>query len=175
MFFTGDKTFISFAQGTILVVAIAMFASVTVLPAILAWLGDRVEKGRIPFLAKRRTAGQSRFWSAVIDRVMRRPWLSIALAGGALLALAIPALNMKIVRPSPDDLPQDLPIIQTYNKRARRLPGGGVDGRRRGPGATSATLRHRHRDRAAAPQAAESPDVLPGIGGRPTARTTRSR
>ena len=51
MFFTGDKTFFSFAQGTILVVAIAMFASVTVLPALLAWLGDRVEKGRIPFLA----------------------------------------------------------------------------------------------------------------------------
>ena len=50
MFFTGDKTFISFAQGTILVVAIAMFASLTVLPGVLAWLGDRVEKGRIPFL-----------------------------------------------------------------------------------------------------------------------------
>ena len=53
MFLSGDKTFISFAEGTILVVAIAMFASVTVLPALLAWLGDRIDKGRIPFLARR--------------------------------------------------------------------------------------------------------------------------
>ena len=48
MFISGDKAFISFAEGTILVVAIAMFASLTVLPAMLSWLGDRVEKGRIP-------------------------------------------------------------------------------------------------------------------------------
>ena len=57
MFLTGDKTFLSFAQGTILVVAIAMVASLTVLPAVLAWLGDRVDKGRIPFLSRQRAAG----------------------------------------------------------------------------------------------------------------------
>ena len=78
MFLSGDKTFYSFAEGTILVVAIAMFASLTVLPAVLAWLGDRVEKGRLPFLGRRRGAGESRFWSATVDRVTRRPWLSIA-------------------------------------------------------------------------------------------------
>jgi uncharacterized membrane protein YdfJ with MMPL/SSD domain len=127
MFFTGDKTFLSFAQGTILVVAIAMFASLTVLPGILAWLGDRVEKGRIPFLGKRRSkAGESRFWSRTVDAVMRRPWLSIALAGGALVALAIPALNMKIVVTSVDDLPQDLSVIQTYNRLKDAFPKEGV-------------------------------------------------
>ena len=84
MFISGDKAFISFADGTILVVAIAMFASLTVLPAMLGWLGDRVEKGRVPFLGRRRgPAGQSRFWSAVTGRVMRRPGLSFVLAGGA--------------------------------------------------------------------------------------------
>ena len=56
MFFTGDKTFFSFAEGTMLVVAIAMFASITVLPALLAWLGDRIDKGRIPFLGRRRSS-----------------------------------------------------------------------------------------------------------------------
>ena len=50
MFISGDKTFISFAMGTIIVVAVAVFASLTVLPAMLSWLGDRVEKGRVPFL-----------------------------------------------------------------------------------------------------------------------------
>ena len=48
MFISGDKSFISFAEGAIVVVAIAVFASLTVLPAMLSWLGDRVEKGRIP-------------------------------------------------------------------------------------------------------------------------------
>ena len=126
MFLTGDKTFISFSQGTILVVAIAMFASLTVLPALLAWLGDRIEKGRIPFLGRRRRAGESRFWSAMVDRVMRRPWLAIAIAGGAMLALAIPALNMKIVVTSVDDLPQDLAVIKTYDRLRDAFPEEGV-------------------------------------------------
>ena len=126
MFLSGDKTFFSFAEGTILVVAIAMFASLTVLPAVLAWLGDRVEKGRIPFLGRRRGAGESRFWSAIVDRVMRRPWLSIAIAGGALVALAVPALNMQIVVSSVDDLPQDLAVIETYNRLRDAFPEEGV-------------------------------------------------
>ena len=126
MLSSGDKTFFSFAEGTILVVAIAMVASLTVLPALLAWLGDRVEKGRIPFLGRRRPAGQSRVWAAVVDRVMRRPWLSIVLAGGLLLALAVPALSMKITVSSVDDLPQDLAVIQTYNKLRDAFPKEGV-------------------------------------------------
>ena len=61
MLISGDKAFISFAEGTILVVAIAMFASLTVLPAMLSWLGDRLEKGRVPIIGRRRNAvGQSR-------------------------------------------------------------------------------------------------------------------
>ena len=121
MFFTGDKTFISFAEGTILVVACAMFASVTILPAILAWLGDRVEKGRIPFFARKRT-GEARAWSAIVDRVMRRPLLAALLAGGFLVALAIPALRLNIVVTGPDDLPQNLEIIKTYHKVRASFP-----------------------------------------------------
>jgi hypothetical protein len=68
MFISGDKAFTSFAEGSILVVAIAMFASLTVLPAMLSWLGDRVEKGRVPLLGRRRPAGQSRFWTALTGR-----------------------------------------------------------------------------------------------------------
>src|SRR5688572_9632603 len=127
MFISGDKAFISFAEGTILVVAIAVFASLTVLPAMLSWLGDRVEKGRIPLLGRRRRpAGQSRFWSAVTDRVMRRPGLAILLAGGLLVALAIPALQLKSVTSDVDQLPQDLPVIQTYNKVKDVFPNEGV-------------------------------------------------
>jgi uncharacterized membrane protein YdfJ with MMPL/SSD domain len=127
MFISGDKAFISYAAGTILVVAIAMFASLTVLPAMLAWLGDRVEKGRIPFVGRnRRPAGQSRFWTAVTERVMRRPGLSILLAGGFLIALSIPALQMKSVTSGIDELPQDLAVIQTYEKVKAEFPIEGV-------------------------------------------------
>jgi uncharacterized membrane protein YdfJ with MMPL/SSD domain len=127
MFISGDKAFISFAEGAIIVVAIAMFASLTVLPAMLSWLGDRVEKGRVPLIGRRRRpAGQSRFWTAVTGRVMRRPGLSIVLAGGLLVALAIPALQMKSVTSDIDQLPQDLPVIQTYNKVKQVFPTEGV-------------------------------------------------
>ncbi|HEX2414296.1 MAG TPA: MMPL family transporter [Thermoleophilaceae bacterium] len=127
MFLTGDKTFISFAQGTILVVAIAIVSSLTVLPAVLAWLGDRVEKGRIPFLGrKRRPAGQSRFWSALVDRVMRRPWLAILVAGGALVALSIPAFNMNIAVTTTDDLPPDLAVVKTFDRLREAFPAEAV-------------------------------------------------
>ena len=75
---------------------------------------------------RRRTTGESRFWGALVGRVMRRPWISIALAGGLLLALAIPALSMRIVVTSVDDLPQDLPVIQTYNRLKAAFPKEGV-------------------------------------------------
>jgi uncharacterized membrane protein YdfJ with MMPL/SSD domain len=127
MLISGDKAFISFAIGTILVVAIAMFASLTVLPAMLAWLGDRVENGRVPLLGRvRRPARESRLWPAIISRVMRRPGLSMVLAGGALIALAIPALHLKTVVTGVDDLPQDLAIIKTYNRVKQVFPTEGV-------------------------------------------------
>jgi RND superfamily putative drug exporter len=127
MLISGDKTFIAFAVGTILVVAIAMLASLTVLPAMLSWLGDRVDKGRIPFLGRGRSVGgQSRFWGAIVDRVMRRPVLALVLAGGFLVALSIPALNLKTVVTGVDDLPQDLAIIKTYNRIKNVFPTEGV-------------------------------------------------
>ena len=74
MFLSGDKTFMSFSVGTMIVVAVAMLGSLTVLPAILGRLGDRVEKGRIPFVRRlRRKSGEGRVWGAILDRVLRRP------------------------------------------------------------------------------------------------------
>ena len=127
MFFSGDNTFISFAMGTILVVAVAVFASLTVLPAMLSWLGDRVEKGRVPILGRRRRGvGESRFWSSLTGAVMRRPVVSLLVAGGALVALAIPALGLKSVTSGVDEMPDDIPVIQTYNKVKKVFPQEGV-------------------------------------------------
>src|SRR5262249_21548462 len=92
MFLTRDATFASFAYATMLVVAVAMLGSLTVLPALLSRLGDNVDRLRVPILGRRRRpGGEGRFWGAIVDRVLRRPALSAALAGGLLPALAPPA------------------------------------------------------------------------------------
>lgn len=127
MFFTGNATFSSFAVGTMLVVAVAMVGSLTVLPAMLAALGGKVDKGRVPFLHRlRRADGESRMWNAVLDRVLRRPKLSVALSGAMLIALAIPAFGLHTANSGVDDLPRDLEIMQTYDKMQAAFPGGQI-------------------------------------------------
>ncbi len=91
MLFSGDKTFESFSIATMIVVAVAMIGSLTVLPAVLSKLGDRVEKGRIPLIGRlRRQAGENRVWSAVLTPVLRHPAVAAMFAAGLLAALAVP-------------------------------------------------------------------------------------
>jgi uncharacterized membrane protein YdfJ with MMPL/SSD domain len=123
MFFTGDKTFGSFAMATMLVVAIAVLGSLTVLPGLLSWLGDRVNKARVPFLYREQRPEGSRFWNWTLDRVLGRPLVSAAVSAGILIALAAPALGMKTVVPGTEALPQDLPAVQTYNRLQAAFPG----------------------------------------------------
>jgi uncharacterized membrane protein YdfJ with MMPL/SSD domain len=99
-FIVGSDVFNGIAAGTIAVVACAVAGSVTVLPAMLQLLGPRIDRGRIPFLPQLATAGESRFWAGVVDRVMRRPVLAACLSGGLLVALAIPALGLQVAKPS---------------------------------------------------------------------------
>jgi uncharacterized membrane protein YdfJ with MMPL/SSD domain len=124
MFLAGNAVFSSFAMGTMLVVAVAVIGSVTVLPAVLSKLGDRVEKGRAPFIARSRERGHSRGWSFVIDHVLRVPALSLVLSAGLLVALALPALSMHTVDPGMVGLPPNLPIMRTYDRIQRAFPGG---------------------------------------------------
>ena len=125
MFFSGDKTFMSFAIGTMMVVAVAMIGSLTVLPAVLSWLGDRVDKGRVPFLWRlRRDGGEGRVWGAILDRVLRRPLVSAIVAGGVLVALAIPAIQLHTSNTGLDALPKSLKEVQDYNRVEAAFPGG---------------------------------------------------
>jgi RND superfamily putative drug exporter len=124
MFLTGDATFMSFAMGTIIVVAAAMIGSLTVLPAMMAALGTKVDRGRVPFLHRlRRADGESRLWNAILDRVLRRPKLSLLAATALLLALAAPALQLKTATSGLDDLPRDLAVMQTYDRIQAAFPG----------------------------------------------------
>jgi uncharacterized membrane protein YdfJ with MMPL/SSD domain len=122
MLFTGNAVFTSIAVGAMLMVAVALIGSLSILPAMLGKLGHRVDKGRIPLL-RRRGDGESRFWGFVLDRVLRRPALAAALSGGALLALAVPTLTLHTQLPSFTDLPKSLPIVQTYTEIQRAFPG----------------------------------------------------
>jgi RND superfamily putative drug exporter len=128
MFLTGNATFMSFAVGTILVVGVAVIGSLTVLPAVLSKLGDRVDKGRVPLIGRlrRRGDGESRAWSAILDRVLARPVISMVVAGGLLVALAIPSLRLNTVDSGVEGMPQDLPIMQTYERIQHAFPGGPI-------------------------------------------------
>lgn len=130
MFFAGSAVFTSFAWGTIMVVAVALIGSLTVLPALLSILGRRgwIEKGRVPFISKlrHRNHGESRVWGAILDRVLRRPALSALAATALLVALTIPALGMHTMNPGIAGLPRDLAIMQTYDRITAAFPGGPV-------------------------------------------------
>ncbi len=126
MFLMGSQIFASFGVGTVLVVAIALVGSLTVLPAVLSKLGDRVDRGRIPFLARRRAKnGDSRFWSAVVAAVMRRPIVWGGAAAALLVALAIPALQLHTVDSGAQGLPHDLQVMKVYERVQKTFPGGG--------------------------------------------------
>jgi RND superfamily putative drug exporter len=126
MFLSGTQIFDGFAIATISVVLIAVAGSVTVLPAMMSLLGDRVELGRVPFLGQvRRPAAGSRFWKAVLDRVLARPAAAAAVAAGFLLALAAPALTMHTEHLSwRQALPASAPVVQSYNHIMAAFPGG---------------------------------------------------
>ncbi len=128
MFLAGSAVFTSFGVGTILVVAVAVLGSLTVLPAMLSWLGQKgwTEKGRVPYLSglRHRNHGESRVWGAILDRVLKRPAISAALATILLLALALPALGIHTVNPGVAGLPRSLPIMQTYDRIQDKFPGG---------------------------------------------------
>jgi uncharacterized membrane protein YdfJ with MMPL/SSD domain len=125
MFLMGSRIFAGFGVGTVLVVAIALVGSLTVLPAVLSKLGDGVDRGRIPFLARLRPEdGESRFWGPVVGAVMRRPVLWGGAAAALLVALAIPALSLHTVDSGPQGLPRDMQIMKVYDRVQATFPGG---------------------------------------------------
>ncbi len=126
LFFSGDKTFISFGVGTALVVFVAMIGSLTVLPAVLAALGDRIEKGRVPFLHRfRRDTGEGgRIWGAILRPALRHPLASAIVSAGVLIALALPALHLHTSNNGVDALPKSMKELKTFHAVDDAFPGG---------------------------------------------------
>ena len=124
MYLSGDKDSFSFATGSILVVAVAVPCSLTILPAVLVKLGHRVHNSRVPLLSRLgKDRGTRRVWGWVLSRVLRRPLVSIVVAGGVLLALAAPALHMNLTVTGAEDLSRkDFPVMKTYDKLTAAFP-----------------------------------------------------
>jgi uncharacterized membrane protein YdfJ with MMPL/SSD domain len=121
---TGDRTNLSLGISTMIVVAAAMLGSLTVLPALLSKLGDRVEKGRIPLLGRlRRERGENRFWSAVLTPALRKPLVSAIAATAVLLVLAAPTLNIHTTQAGFESLPKSVPTVATIAKLQQAFPG----------------------------------------------------
>jgi uncharacterized membrane protein YdfJ with MMPL/SSD domain len=126
MYLSGMLLFDGFGTAAILVVLVAMVGSVTVLPALLSMLGDRVDLGKVPGLARMRRPGDgSRIWGAVLERVLRRPAVSGSAAVLFLLALATPLVGINTQQLQLDQLlPADASIMQSYHHITRAFPGG---------------------------------------------------
>jgi RND superfamily putative drug exporter len=123
LFLSGIVLFTGMAFGTITVVGVAVAGSLTVLPGLLSLLGDWADRGRIPFLGRRRTAARpSRLWAALVGRVVRHPVAWGGIAAIAMLALAAPALGMRLGNPLVN-LPGNAPVAQTLDKISVAFPG----------------------------------------------------
>jgi RND superfamily putative drug exporter len=124
MLFSGDKTFISMGIGTMIVVSVAMIGSLTVLPAVLSKLGDRVEKGRIPVLGRmRRPAGEGRVWGRILNPVLRHPAISATIAAAVLATLAIPTLQIHTATSGLNTLPRSAATVEALDRIQAAFPG----------------------------------------------------
>jgi RND superfamily putative drug exporter len=124
MLFSGDRTFMSFSVATMMVVAVAMVGSLTVLPALLSKLGDRVEKGRIPFLGRlRKERGENNIWGRILTPALKRPVITAVLSAAVLLAMAFPVLHLHTAQSGLDALPRSAPTVETLDRIQESFPG----------------------------------------------------
>lgn len=133
MLFTGSGVFTSMAVGAIVVVAIALVGAMTVLPATLTVLGDRIDAGRPATLLARvrrrhapgvRQAPQAGRWGRFAASVTRRPLIGLVASVGFLALLALPALGMRTADTTLNDLPAELPQKAVLTAIERDFPGG---------------------------------------------------
>jgi RND superfamily putative drug exporter len=117
MFIVPTSIMRSLALGAILVGIVSVAAALTLLPALLSLVGDRVNSMRVPYLGRnlgRADTTEGRFWKRIVDAVLRRPALSLALSVGAMLLLALPIFGLHIGANGVSTLPDGLPSKQGY-------------------------------------------------------------
>ncbi len=120
----------SLATGAILVGIVSVIAALTLLPAVLGVLGDKVDALRIPLVGRRSVESsnpEGRFWGAIVRRVLSRPVLSLALSAGVLVALALPVLRLDVGTTGVSALPDRFASKQGFLALERDFPGTSTD------------------------------------------------
>jgi RND superfamily putative drug exporter len=127
MLIVPTQIFISLAVGAIVVVLVTMVAALTLLPAVLRLLGDRVNRGRIPFLSRHAQEDTRHgIWARAVHRAMRHPAISATVACGLLLVAAIPALSINTGAAGVSSLPDTLSAKQGFVVLNRDFSAGAV-------------------------------------------------
>jgi putative drug exporter of the RND superfamily len=124
-----NTLFRSLAAGAILAGAVSVVAALTLLPAVLGLLGDRINAGRIPFFGRtaERAGTEGRFWGRVVHVVMRRPVVSLVLAAGFLILLSLPVLRLETGSQGASALPDRFESKQGYVLLNEEFPGRTTD------------------------------------------------
>jgi RND superfamily putative drug exporter len=122
--------FASLAIGAILVVSMAVLAALTLLPAVLGLLGDRVNSLRVPYLGRRlldaKASGRPSLLARVAQRAMRRPGLALAAGAGVLLLAAAPAFLMDVGVSGVNTFPDGFDSKRAIALLAEEFPGSGL-------------------------------------------------
>ncbi|MFC0432502.1 MMPL family transporter [Kutzneria buriramensis] len=124
LYLADDVIFAAIASGSIIVVAIAMVSSLTVLPALLAKMGPRVDRRRLRRRGAKPT--ESRLWAAMLRPAMRHPAATLAASVIVIFLLALPALGIKLATPTNANFPPSIPSIATYDEMTRLFPDQGA-------------------------------------------------
>jgi RND superfamily putative drug exporter len=125
LYLADDPSFNSLASAAILVVAVAVVGSVTVLPALLMLLTRVLDRPRVPFvwrLTNRKEERAPRFWPAMLRPSLARPATTMFLTILALAALAVPALDLSLATQKASDLPAKIPAVAAYNHMNNAFP-----------------------------------------------------
>ena len=123
LFIVGDVTFASLGAGSILVVAIAVLGSLTVLPALLAGLGRAMGRPRVPLVWRLAASTRPpRVWPALLRPALNHPGRTLAASVLLLLFIAAPALGMTLRDPDNASLPRSVTEVSTLNRMTEAFP-----------------------------------------------------
>ena len=123
LFLLHDVNFSALAVGGIIVVALAVLSSLTVLPAILGLLGERVDRPRIPILSRLTMSGRApRVWPLLLRPALRFPALTLLIGVAGMVLLALPATTMHLKSSTVADLPQALPGVVAMQHLTAAFP-----------------------------------------------------
>ncbi|HVI18720.1 MAG TPA: MMPL family transporter, partial [Gaiellales bacterium] len=123
LYFAADTTFAAMATGSVIVVAVAVLGSLTVLPAVLVKLGRRIDRPRVPVLWRLTTQDRyPRFWNAVLRPSLHRPARTLVITVLALGVVALPALTMKLQSDTARSLPSSIAETTTLARLTSLFP-----------------------------------------------------